>query len=149
MAEDITIGRMAELCGLTPHTLRYYERIGLIQPVARGLDGHRRYSLQDVDWISFINRMKATGMPIKGMLEFAAWRRQGESSIPQRRAMLEQHTENVRAHIQELESALAVLLDKVAFYRAGESSMTSQSDTEKGTCNGNPLHTRPGKTEGN
>ena len=146
MAEELTISKMAERCGLTAHTLRYYERIGLIQSVARGADGHRRYSAQDVDWISFINRMKATGMPIKSMLEFAAWRRQGESSIPQRRALLERHTDNVRAHIQELESALAALVDKIAFYRASESAMTSPS-TEKGSQHGKPLPTRSAKAQ--
>ncbi|HSY30115.1 MAG TPA: MerR family transcriptional regulator, partial [Burkholderiaceae bacterium] len=119
MAEELTglsISEMAQRCGLTAHTLRYYERIGLIQSVARGTDGHRRYSPQDVDWISFINSMKEPGMSIQNMLEFTAWRRQGDSSMPQRRELLEQHTENVRAHIQELEAALAVLVDKVAFY---------------------------------
>jgi len=145
MAEELTISKMAQRCGLTAHTLRYYERIGLIQAVARGADGHRRYSAQDVDWIAFIKRMKASGMPIKSMLEFAAWRRLGTSSIPQRRALLERHTEGVRAHIQELEAALAVLVDKIAFYRASESAMTSPTN-EKGKAHGKPLRTRSAKT---
>jgi DNA-binding transcriptional MerR regulator len=145
---ELTIGMMAQRCGLTAHTLRYYERIGLIQSVARGTDGHRRYSTQDVDWIAFINRMKATGMSIQSMLEFAAWRRQGDSSIPQRRELLERHTEDVRAHIQELEAALAVLVDKIAFYRNSESSMTSLNST-KGSSHGKPLQPRPAKTQRN
>lgn len=149
MEEQLTISKMAERCGLTAHTLRYYERIGLIQSVARGADGHRRYSVQDVDWIAFINRMKASGMPIKSMLEFAELRRLGDRSFPQRRLMLEQHTEVVKAHIHELESALAVLLDKVDYYRARESAMTSET-FEKGSAHGksNSLRTWTGKAEG-
>jgi DNA-binding transcriptional MerR regulator len=153
MAEELTglsISEMAQRCGLTAHTLRYYERIGLIQSVARGTDGHRRYSPQDVDWISFINRMKETGMSIQSMLEFAAWRRQGDSSMPQRRELLERHTESVRAHIQELEAALAVLVDKVAFYRANESSSSMTSlNLNEGSSHGKPLHPRSAKAKRN
>lgn len=131
MAEQLTIKRMAERCGLTPHTLRYYERIGLIQPVARGTDGHRRYSAQDVDWVSFITRLKATGMPISRMLEFAALRRQGDPSVPARRMLLEMHMDQVHAHVRELQSCLATLQDKVAYYRSVESSMTPAPTAEK------------------
>jgi DNA-binding transcriptional MerR regulator len=138
---------MAERCGLTPHTLRYYERIGLIQPVTRGSDGHRRYSAQDVAWVSFITRLKATGMPISRMLEFAAFRRDGDSTIPARRALLEVHMEQVHAHIHELETCLAALQDKVAYYRSVESSMTSSPQSRKGKHHGRPLQPRPRKAQ--
>ncbi len=130
MAGEITISKMAQLCGLSPHTLRYYERIGLMQAVGRGADGHRRYSTQDVDWLAFITRLRTTGMPISRMLEFAAYRRAGDSSIPERRALLEAHTDSVRARIDELQACLVILQDKVGYYRALESSMTNppQSD---------------------
>jgi DNA-binding transcriptional MerR regulator len=138
---------MAEQCGLTPHTLRYYERIGLIQSVARGTDGHRRYSTQDIAWVSFITRLKATGMPISRMLEFAAFRRDGERTIPARRAMLEVHMDQVHAHIRELETCLAALQDKVNHYRSVESSMTSSPQPRKGKHHGRPLQPRPRKAQ--
>ena len=46
---------MASRCGMTPHTLRYYERVGLIQPVWRSRNGHRRYSAQDEEWLKFLS----------------------------------------------------------------------------------------------
>jgi DNA-binding transcriptional MerR regulator len=149
MAEHLTIGKMAQRCGLTPHTLRYYERIGLIQSVARGTDGHRRYSAQDIAWVSFITRLKATGMPISRMLEFAAFRRDGDRTVPARRALLEAHMDDVRSHIRELESCLAALQDKVNHYRNVESSMTSSPKPEarKGNTHGKPLRTRTGKAQ--
>jgi DNA-binding transcriptional MerR regulator len=151
MTETLTISQMAERCGLSAHTLRYYERIGLIQSVARGSSGHRRYSPQDTEWIAFINRMKATGMSIQKMQEFAELRRQGERSIPLRRALLERHNEQVEAHIRELEAALAALQDKVAYYRECESVMTSptKASNAKGSQHGksNTLRTRPAKAE--
>jgi len=151
MTETLTISQMAERCGLSAHTLRYYERIGLIQAVARGSNGHRRYSLMDVDWIAFINRMKATGMSIERMQEFAELRRKGECSIPQRRTLLEQHNEQVQAHIHELEAALAALQDKVVYYRECESVMASPTNASdaKGSQHGRSLHTRSAKTQGN
>ena len=151
MADELTISSMAQRCGLTPHTLRYYERIGLIQSIARGADGHRRYSAQDVEWLSFITRLRTTGMPIRQMLEFAAHRRVGEQSIPQRRALLESHTAEVRERIGELQACLAILQDKVAYYRDIESSMTSspQSHDKKEAHHGNSLHKRSRKTAGN
>lgn len=149
MTETFTISQMAERCGLSAHTLRYYERIGLIQSVARGSSGHRRYSPQDVEWIAFINRMKATGMSIQKMQEFAELRRKGERSIPQRRALLERHNEQVEAHIRELEAALSALQDKVTYYRECESVMTSPTKAfnAKGSQHGThkPLRTRPAK----
>ena len=147
MAEHLTIGKMAQQCGLTSHTLRYYERIGLIQSVARGTDGHRRYSAQDIAWVSFITRLKATGMPISRMLEFAAFRRDGDRTIPARRALLETHMEQVHAHILELESCLAALQDKVSHYRSVESSMTSSPPSRKGKTHGRPLQPRPRKAQ--
>ena len=150
MTETLTISQMAERCGLSAHTLRYYERIGLIQAVARGTNGHRRYSPLDVDWIAFINRMKATGMTIQRMQEFAELRRKGDRSIPQRRALLERHNEQVQAHIRELEVALEALQDKVAYYRERESVMTSptKASDAKGSQHGRSLHTRPAKAQG-
>jgi DNA-binding transcriptional MerR regulator len=155
MAEQITISDMAQRCGLTPHTLRYYERIGLIQPVARGSDGHRRYSTQDIAWVDFLTRLKATGMPIRQMLAFAALRRDGDRTAPQRRALLETHTAAVRTHIHNLEACLAVLQDKVTYYRDIEAAMTPpQSTTNRGTVHGTsdkptcrPLRTRSRKTD--
>jgi DNA-binding transcriptional MerR regulator len=153
MTETLTISQMAERCGLSAHTLRYYERIGLVQAVARSTSGHRRYSPQDIDWIAFINRMKATGMSIQKMQEFAELRRKGERSISQRRALLERHNEQVQAHIRELEAALSTLHDKVAYYRECESAMTSPTTatTAKGSQHGKPksLHTRSAKAERN
>ena len=155
MAENLTIGKMAQRCGLSPHTLRYYERIGLIESVARGSDGHRRYSTKDIDWIAFVNRLRATGMSIKDMLKFAELRRQGDSSFALRRALLEAHTAKVGAALQELETSLAVLQDKIAYYRESESAMTSPATATKGSQHAKPqrsiqpLRKRSAKTEGN
>jgi DNA-binding transcriptional MerR regulator len=64
------------------HTLRYYERAGLIEPVARTPTGHRRYARADLEHLQFLHCLRATGMSIRRMQEFAALVRQGESARP-------------------------------------------------------------------
>ena len=76
---------------MTTHTLRYYERVGLIQPVGRASNGHRRYSLADEAWIEFLHCLRATNMPIRAMQRFAELRLLGEASSLERRKILEDH----------------------------------------------------------
>ena len=76
-----TIRTMAERCGMTAHTLRYYERVGLIQPVGRARNGHRRYSEADAAWLHFLHCMRDTNMPIREMQRYAAMRAMGLKDI--------------------------------------------------------------------
>ncbi len=112
-----TIRTMAEQSGMTAHTLRYYERVGLIQPVGRARNGHRRYSEADAAWLNFLHCMRATNMPIREMQRYAALREMGEATIEQRRQLLEEHQRTITSQIQALERALALLTYKINNYR--------------------------------
>jgi DNA-binding transcriptional MerR regulator len=118
--ELLTIEQVAERTGLSAHTLRYYERIGLIDPVGRATCGHRRYAAKDLAWIEFLIRLRATGMPIRHMQEFAALRRQGNTTIARRRVLLEAHRQMVQMHIEELQRNLEAISQKIAKYHQGE-----------------------------
>jgi len=72
---------MADRCGMTAHTLRYYERVGLIQPVGRARNGHRRYTESDAAWLNFLHCMRGTNMPIREMQRYAALREVGDATI--------------------------------------------------------------------
>ena len=122
MQTELTVKETASLTGLSPYTLRYYERIGLLGPVGRLESGHRRYNEADLAWIEFLNRLRSTSMPIRSMKEFANLRRQGSESIPQRRALLEAHGSEVRGRISELERNLAVIDEKVGLYNSLEAN---------------------------
>ena len=113
-----TIRSMAERCGMTAHTLRYYERVGLIQPVGRARNGHRRYSEADEAWINFLHCMRATNMSIREMQRYAALREQGDSTSLQRRKLLEEHQAGIAAKITELQKAHDLLAHKIANYKA-------------------------------
>ncbi|MGF6569371.1 transcriptional regulator, MerR family [Paraburkholderia fungorum] len=112
----LTIGQVAETIGVSTHTLRYYEQAGLIRPVGRTQAGHRLYSPADLDWLRFVMRLKATGMPIAGMQAFAALRTQGQPTLPARRDLLVAHRDAVLARIAELQLNLDAIVDKIAYY---------------------------------
>jgi DNA-binding transcriptional MerR regulator len=115
-----TIRNMAERCGMTAHTLRYYERVGLIQPVGRARNGHRRYTDADAAWLNFLHCMRATSMPIREMQRYAALREIGDETSEQRRKLLEDHQATIASQIEALQKAHALLTHKIANYRVME-----------------------------
>ncbi|HHL4083448.1 MULTISPECIES: MerR family transcriptional regulator [unclassified Burkholderia] len=119
-AGPLTIGQVAELTGVSTHTLRYYEQAGLLRAISRTAAGHRLYAPADLDWLAFVMRLKATGMPIAQMQAFAVLREQGASTFGARRDLLVAHRDAVRAHIAELQASLDAIGDKIAYYEAQE-----------------------------
>lgn len=112
----LTIAQVVARTGLSADTLRYYERIGLLAPVARATGGQRRYRAADLDWLAFVQRLRATGMPIRDMLHFAALRSQGDATAAARRELLQAHLAGVQAHIRMLQQSAQALQAKIAHY---------------------------------
>jgi DNA-binding transcriptional MerR regulator len=77
MPAELTIAEVAERTGLTRHTLRYYECDGLMLGVGRAGSGHRRYSERDLGWIELITKLRATGMPVREVRQYAMLVRAG------------------------------------------------------------------------
>ncbi len=107
---------MAQRTGLTAHTLRYYERIGLIAPVQRAPGGQRRYAPADLTWIEFLLRLRNTGMPIRQMQVYAQMRSAGEATLVARRALLQAHLADVEKQLAELTLTAGYLRQKIAIY---------------------------------
>jgi DNA-binding transcriptional MerR regulator len=116
MEMEYSIQEAAHETGLSEHTLRYYERVGLIQPVERAENGHRRYSPGDLGWIEFLKCLRATGMPVTQMKAYADLARQGECTIGGRLNLLAEHRRTVLRQIEELQQYLAVLDYKIDYY---------------------------------
>jgi DNA-binding transcriptional MerR regulator len=112
----MTIAEAAERSGLSAHTLRYYERVGLIHPVERDPGGHRRYGLHDLDWLAFLTRLRRTGMPIRQMGDYAELVRAGSQTVARRRDMLERHRAAIQSQMAELEETVGVLDRKIEMY---------------------------------
>ena len=117
METELTIQQVAQQTRLSIDTLRYYERIGLLDPVGRAASGHRRYISEDLAWISFLQCLRATGMSIQQMQTYAELRRRGDTEVSGRLAFLEAHQQQVQANIHELEGYLAVIERKIQHHR--------------------------------
>ncbi len=110
------IGELARRSGLSTHTIRYYEQIGLLPYADRNQSRHRDYDASILVWIEFLDRLKTTGMSIREMLRYAALREEGAGTEGQRRDLLKTHRERVRAHVAELNACLLVLDAKIDGY---------------------------------
>ncbi len=110
------IGDIAKRTGLTAHTLRYYERIGLLPYVLRDASGQRAYDDSVLGWIAFLQRLKTTGMSLREMLRYAQLRADGPATNAERQRLLEEHRARLRIHITDLQAALRVLDDKIDGY---------------------------------
>ncbi len=115
--DQLTISDVAERTGLTNHTLRYYERAGLLNGVGRNDSGHRRYSNADVDWVVLVTRLRATGMPIRKIRRYAELVRAGAGNEAERLELLEAHRAEVVAKIDELQHNLELVDYKLGLYR--------------------------------
>lgn len=117
------IGKLAKRSGLSAHTIRYYERIGLLPYADRDQSGQRDYDASILIWIEFLDRLKMTGMPIRDMLRYAALRERGVGTETERSALLEQHRDRVRAKMDQMQACLLVLDTKIAGYAGVEQRM--------------------------
>lgn len=114
--KKLTIQEVAKATRLTPHTLRYYERIGLIHPINREENTRRCYTMDDVGWIEFLLKLRATGMSIKDMQRYAELQRQGDETLPERVEMLKSLRDKVESHIEEMNEHLKLIHYKIDYY---------------------------------
>ena len=127
MDTGLTIQQVAHQTGLSIDTLRYYERIGLLEPIGRTESGHRRYTSHDLTWIDLLIRLRDTGMPLAQMVHFARLRRQGDATLTERCLMLEQHQHALEAHMRTTEQHMAALDHKIANLKAREAQWDAAS----------------------
>lgn len=113
----MNIQQAARVTGLGIHTLRYYEKIGLIPDICRNSSGHRDYMEKDLAWIEFLNRLKATGMSLAEMKRFAVLREQGDDTVSERRQMLEIHQASIEAAIEIQLKILEKIREKILIYK--------------------------------
>ncbi len=110
------IGDLSHKTGLSIDTLRFYEKIGLIPAPWRNAGGVRVYDPDSLGWINFLKALKATGMTLADMREYASLRAEGTATAAPRRIILEQQRELVLERIQELRDCVELLDYKIANY---------------------------------
>ncbi|MEG0279736.1 MAG: MerR family transcriptional regulator [Morganella sp. (in: enterobacteria)] len=110
-----SISQFSVLTGFSIHTLRFYEKAGILAPL-RLENNHRSYSARDVEWITFITRLKETGMPLKEIKYYADLRAQGDETAQARMLLLQQHNEILRQRIAVLNESVQHLDKKISYY---------------------------------
>jgi DNA-binding transcriptional MerR regulator len=111
-----SIAEVSSLTNLSAHTLRYYERLGLVSSVHRDPGGRRVYDDADLGWIRFLQMLRSTGMSLEHIAEFVHLEKQGTQTLPARRELLHEQRSKLEAHIAQLQATLGALNDKIAYY---------------------------------
>lgn len=124
----LTIGEVAERTGLSIHTLRYYDELGLLPQVKRADNGHRVFDEDILGWIHIIKCLRATQMSLSGIQRFTDLAHQGIDTIAQQRALLEAHRREVEQRMCEVEAAIAMIDHKISYMR--------EMETEKAVVGG-------------
>jgi DNA-binding transcriptional MerR regulator len=116
--EGLSIAEAARRTGVSAHTLRYYERAGLVvTAVGRNSSGRRRYHRLDLQWITVCTKLRATGMPIRSIRRYAQLVAAGRGNEQERLALMEAHRADVVAKIAEVQENLKLIDHKIDVYR--------------------------------
>ena len=112
----MNVSEFSQRVCLSPHTIRYYDKIGLIGKIYRSSNGHRIFSENDVKWVEFIQRLKDTGMSLEKILEYARLREKGEKTMAARKELLISHSLELTNAIEKQQEHLINLNKKIALY---------------------------------
>jgi DNA-binding transcriptional MerR regulator len=111
-------GQVAERVGVSIDTLRYYERIGLLDGIARTAGGRRVFTDDDVSWLNLLRCLRDTGMPIARVRRFAELVRSGDDTAAARAELLEEHDREIDAKVDRLRAEQQRIKDKILWYRS-------------------------------
>jgi DNA-binding transcriptional MerR regulator len=112
-----TPGQVAEQTGFSIDTLRYYERIGLLDGIERNSGGQRVFTENDVSWLMILRCLRETGMPIQRMVRYAELARGGDETIGERLEVLEEHDRDIDEKIVQLRAEQDHIRAKIEYYR--------------------------------
>lgn len=119
----LPIQEAAALLGVSAHTLRYYEREGLLT-VPRAAGGERRYTERELEMLRFLLRLRGTGMGMAGLRDYVALARQGDGTVAARRELLVRHEQAVVARLEALQADLEAIRHKIEKYDRQHSPLT-------------------------
>jgi DNA-binding transcriptional MerR regulator len=114
---DMRIAEAAERSGLTIATIRYYEGSGLVPEIRRGSDGQRRFTPENVDWLTLLYWLRETGMSMKVMHQFASLYQRGDSTMSERKDILLNHSKYLEKKRKDLDHCEEILAYKIALYK--------------------------------
>jgi len=132
--DGMTIDEAAQRMGITKDTLRYYEREGLLPPIAKASNGHRRYTEDDLGWVKFLQLLRGTGMPIREMKSFVKLTLAGDHTIAERVEVLERYRVQLAERMEADRERMQFLNHKIDYY----SSVLALSEAQPEDITGVP-----------
>jgi DNA-binding transcriptional MerR regulator len=130
MSSTLSPGQAAEQSGFSLDTLRYYERIGLLDDIDRAPSGHRRFHGDDLEWLGVLRCLRDTGMPIAQMSKYAELTRRGQDTLTERLRLLTEHDTHVQERIALLQAQHNHLREKINWYHSQLSAVARHNDAE-------------------
>lgn len=137
----MTIGEVSKKYDITPDTLRYYEKIGLIGPVPRTKSGIRNYDEESCGWIELMKCMRKAGVQIEALIEYARLFRQGDATLDARKNLLIEQRNHLMARMEDMQKSLDRLNEKIEGYehwmRAAEKDLArlhQEKEERKARC---------------
>lgn len=115
--ETMQISEASSKCGLSSDTIRYYEKSGMLPEVGRGGDGNRRFSQENIEWLTLLYWLRETGMSMAQMRRFTRLAKAGPATVSERRRILMDHSEQLHVRRKMLDRCETVLAVKIASYR--------------------------------
>jgi DNA-binding transcriptional MerR regulator len=115
-----SVSEVSDQTGLSAHTLRWYEQVGLLDPVDRDTGGRRRYVASDMDRLRFLIKLRSTGMPVREMIRYVDLVRRGPATVAERLEILVEHRQRVQAQIEALTDDLKIIEYKIDLYSDAE-----------------------------
>ncbi len=111
-----SIGQVAKKMGLTAHTLRYYDKEGLLPFVKKNSSGLRMFSDEDIDWLVVIECLKGTGMQLKDIKQYIDWCQEGDATIGRRLEMFKRQKAKLEEQLRQLQQYMEKINYKIAYY---------------------------------
>lgn len=112
----MTIKEVSEKYGISCDTLRYYERVGMLPPVARTAGGIRDYGENDLSWVELVTCMRNAGLPIEAIIEYVKLFQMGDGTFKARLELLKEQRKNLLEQKKQIEFMLDKLNYKIARY---------------------------------
>lgn len=131
-----TISQVAEKCGLTAHTLRYYDKEGLLPFVERSASGIRKFREADFEWLGIITCLKETGLPVKQIKQFIDWCIEGDSALAERYNVFVEQKRSIEKQMAVLQKHLDKVNYKIWYYKTALEAGTTSVHAEDNNCKG-------------
>lgn len=138
---NYSISDVARIFNLSVHTLRYYDKEGLLPFITRKNSRNRVFTASDLDWVALICCLKNTGMQIKDIKQYCDWAKEGSKTGEIRKDLFNKHRITVLKQIEDLMKNLELIDTKIAFYENPENVILMDKLTENCGRNYTPLDT--------